>query len=92
MLPKLECVKFSGVKPTKFVFKNFQAQFQNCEIHLESNEVKLSLLFGLEYILIYFLYVLFVSFWAFLSFRVLIFVGFLLLSKEGFLKLSHFFF
>ena len=44
MLPKLECVKFSGVKPTKFVFKNFQAQFQNCEIHLESNEVKLSLL------------------------------------------------
>ena len=29
-LPKLECVKFSGVKPSKFEFKNFLAQFQNC--------------------------------------------------------------
>ena len=36
MLSKLECVKFSGVKPSKFEFKNFLAQFQNCIMHLES--------------------------------------------------------
>ena len=29
MLPKLECVKFRGMKPSKFEFKNFPAQFQN---------------------------------------------------------------
>ena len=44
MLPKLECVKCSGVKPSKFVFKNFLAQSQNCVMYLESNEVKLTLL------------------------------------------------
>ena len=44
MLPKLECVKLSGVKPSKFEFKNFLALIQNCVIHLESNEVKLTLL------------------------------------------------
>ena len=44
MLPELECVKFSGMKPSKFEFKNFLAQFQNCAMYLESNEVKLRLL------------------------------------------------
>ena len=44
MLPKLEYVQFSGVKPSNFEFQNFLAQFQNCVMHLESNEVKLTLL------------------------------------------------
>ena len=43
MLSKLECVKFSGVKLSKLEFKNFLAKFQNWVIHLESNEVKLTL-------------------------------------------------
>ena len=44
MLPKLECVTLKGVKPSKFEFKNFLAQFQNCVMHLQSNEVKLTLI------------------------------------------------
>ena len=44
MLPKLKCVKFSGVKSSKFELKNLLAQLQNCVMHLESNEVKLTLL------------------------------------------------
>ena len=44
MLPELECFKFSGVTPSKFEFKNFLSQFQNCVMHLESNKVKLTLL------------------------------------------------
>ena len=44
MLPKLECIKFSEVKPSKSELKNFLAQFQNCVMHLKSNEVKLKLL------------------------------------------------
>ena len=44
MLPKLEFVKFNVVKPSKFEFKNFLLQFQNCVRDLESNEVKLTLL------------------------------------------------
>ena len=44
MLVKLEYVKFSGVRPSKFELKNFLAQFQNCVMHLESNKVKLTLL------------------------------------------------
>ena len=44
MLPKLECVKFCGVKPLKFEFKNFLEQFQNYVMHLELNKVKLTLL------------------------------------------------
>ena len=44
MLPKLECIKFSGVKSSRFEFKNFLAQFQKFVMHLESNEVKLTLL------------------------------------------------
>ena len=42
MLPELECIKFSGVKSSKFEFKNFLAQFHNCLTQLESNEVKLT--------------------------------------------------
>ena len=35
MLPKLKCVNFSEVKPSKFEFKNFLAKFPNCVTHLE---------------------------------------------------------
>ena len=44
MLHKQECVKFSGLKSSKFKSKNFLAQFQNCVMHLELDEVKLTLL------------------------------------------------
>ena len=43
MLSKLECVKISEVKPLKFEFKNFLAQFQNCNA-FGSNELKSTLL------------------------------------------------
>ena len=42
--PKLQCVKFSGIRASKFEFKNFLVQFENCVDAVHSKKAKLSLL------------------------------------------------
>ena len=42
--PKLQCVKFNGIRAGKFEFKNFLVQFENCVDAVHSKKAKLSLL------------------------------------------------
>ena len=42
--PKLQGVKFSGIRAGKFEFKNFLVQFENCVDAVHSRKAKLSLL------------------------------------------------
>ena len=42
--PRLQCVKFSGIRAGKFEFKNFLVQFENCVDAVHSKKAKLSLL------------------------------------------------
>lgn len=43
-IPKLQCATFSVINPSKFEFKNFIAQFNNCSNSINSNKAKLPLL------------------------------------------------
>ena len=42
--PKLQCVKFSGIRAGKFELKNFLVQFESCVDAVHSRKAKLSLL------------------------------------------------
>lgn len=41
---KLNCITFSDVKPSKFGFKSFMAQFHNCTEYITSDKTKLAIL------------------------------------------------